>query len=89
MWYHSWGDNSTGGKSWGHHSTGGISWGDNSTGGSVGVTIVQVIPIDILLPIVLILFSFRINIYIFLIHYYKFYMLSVMKSDIMTFMIIL
>ena len=44
MWYNSWGDNSTGGKSWGDHSTGGISWGDNSTGGSVGVTILQVIP---------------------------------------------
>ena len=44
MWYHSWGDNSTGGISWGDHSTGGISWGDNSTGGSVGVTILQVIP---------------------------------------------
>ena len=45
MWYHSWGDNSTGGKSWGDHSTGGISWGDNSTGGSVGVTILQMIQI--------------------------------------------
>ena len=43
MWYHSWGDNSTGEKSWGDHSTGGISWGDNSTGGSIGVTILQVI----------------------------------------------
>ena len=43
MWYHSWGDNSKGGKSWSDHSTGGISWGDNSTGGSVGVTILQVI----------------------------------------------
>ena len=43
MWYHSWGDNSTGGKSWGDHSTGEIPWGDNSTGGSVGVTILQVI----------------------------------------------
>ena len=35
MWYHSWGDNSTGGKSCGDHSTEGISWGDNSTDGSV------------------------------------------------------
>ena len=35
MWYHSWGDN----------STGGISCGDNSTDGSVGVTILQVIHI--------------------------------------------
>ena len=43
MWYHSWGDNSTGGKSWGDHSTGEISCGDNSTGGSVGVTNLQVI----------------------------------------------
>ena len=51
MWYHSWGDNSTGGKSWGDHSTGGISWGDNSTGGSVGVTILQVIQNFILIII--------------------------------------
>ena len=43
MWYHSWGDNSTGGKSWGDHSKGRISCGDNSTGGIVGVTILQVI----------------------------------------------
>ena len=43
MWYHSWDDKSTGGKSWGDHSTGGISWGENSTGGSVGVTILQVV----------------------------------------------
>ena len=46
MWYHSWGDNSTGGKSWGDHSTGGILWGVNSTGGSVGLTILQVIQND-------------------------------------------
>ena len=45
MWYHSWGDNYTGGKSWGDHFTGGISWDDNSTGGSVGVTILQVMRI--------------------------------------------
>ena len=45
MWYHSWGDNSTGEKSWGDNSTGGISWGDNSTGGSAEVTILHVIQI--------------------------------------------
>ena len=43
MWYHSWGDNCTGGKSWGDHSTVGTSWGDNSTGGIAEVTILQVI----------------------------------------------